>query len=481
MKNLRIQVLSDDEIRSIHQFTLEILEDVGIAVVDDEAREYFAKAGCTVEPSSNIVKIPRSLIEWAVDKAPKAFVLHGRDKGFDIMMAGDGSVTNYINLGIGTRTTIYKGDGRYEIRDSTLKDTENFATVLDACDNLAWTTQPSSAMDLMDGRCVRTLHEINAIISHTAKPFLPDPNYRYVDTYFEMVKACYGGDEEEALRRPFMIIGGTTSSPLQLDLPACQLIVRGARRGFPVMTMTMEMGGATSPPSLAGTIVLHNCEALTCVTLAQIVRAGTPVIYGTATTMFDFMNSTAPFGSPEAALLSSAISQVAQSYGLPSIATGGGSDSVHVDVQAGHESTMTALMVALSGANNVFGSGLLELGMSFSLEQLVLRNEMISMERRVLKGIEVDERTLSVEAIKEAGVGGDFMARPETIVSLSDSSKAELFNKSMYDEWQADGRDALERAHAKVLDILENHRCVPIDADARAELDRIIGSADGQL
>ena len=481
MRNLRLEVLSKGETASIHQTSMDVLSQVGILVADEEARKMLGEAGCMVDPTTNVVRIPSSLVEWAIGKAPKEFVLHGRDHRFDTRMAGDGSVTNYINLGIGTRTTVYMGDGRYEIRDSTLKDTENFATVLDACDNLSWTTQPSSAMDLIDRKCVRTLHEVRAIMSHTAKPFLPDPDYRYVDTYFEMMRACYGGDEEEARRKPFMIIGGTTSSPLQMDVPVCQLIIRGAKAGFPVMTMTMEMGGTTSPANMAGTIVLHNCEALACVVLSQVVNPGVPVIYGTATTMFDFMSNTAPFGSPEAALLSSAISQMAQSYGLPSIATGGGSDSIHVDVQAGHESTLTAMLTALSGANNVFGSGLLELGMSFSLEELVLRNEMISMERRVLQGIEVNADTLSLEAIKEVGIGGDFMSRPETISSLDDRPKVKLFNKSMYDEWLADGLDALERAHMKVEDILANHVCTPLDVDAVKEIDRIVTNADNRL
>lgn len=481
MKNLKLQVLSVDEISSIHETTLEVLENVGIAVSDEEARSIFADAGCMVDNSTNVVRIPRSIVEWALNKVPRSFTLNGRDSRFDVRMTGDGSVTNYINLGIGTRTTVYMGEGRYEIRNSTLKDTENFATVLDACENMAWTTQPASAMDLVNANCIRTLHEVNAIMSHTAKPFLPDPNYEYVDTYFDMMKACYGGDDEEARKKPFLIIGGTTTSPLQIDVPACQLIIRGARKGFPVMTMTMEMGGTTAPANMAGVIVLHNCEALSCIVLAQLCMPGTNIIYGTATTMFDFMSNTAPFGSPEAALLSSAISQVAQYYRIPSICTGGGCDSVHVDVQAGHESTLTAMLVALAGANNVFGSGLLELGMSFSLEELVLRNEMIAMERRVLKGIEVDAESLSYEAIQEVGVGGNFITRPETMSGLCEIRGSDLFNKSMYDEWQADGRDALERAHAKVQDILANHTCTPIENHAREEINRIISKAEENL
>lgn len=481
MQKLKLQILSPSEIEMIHERTLDVLENVGIMVADDRARKVYSDAGCTVD-NNDVVHIPRALVMECISSAPKDFILHGRDKKYDVRMVGDGSVTNYINLGIGTRTTKYLGNGQYNISASTIQDIANFAKVFDACENMNWLTLPGSAMDLIDKPgVVRTLHEVDAIISNTAKPHLIDPNYEYVDDYFRIVKACYGGDEEEARKRPFFIIGSTTSSPLQLDVPACQLILRATDNGFPVMTMTMEMAGTTAPIHLAGTIVTHNCEALACVVLAQLGRKGTPIIYGTATTGFDFMNSTAPFGSPEAALLSSALAQMAQSYNLPSITTGGGSDSIHVDVQAGHESTLTALLTALSGSSNVFGSGLLELGMSFSLEQLVLRNEMISMEKRVILGIEVTEKSISYDAIAEVACGGDFIGHPDTISNFNTGSQAELFNRSMYDEWQADGRDALERAHAKVQEILHNHYPVPIDNDARRAIDTIIKEAELRL
>jgi len=463
----------------IHDASLDVLSSMGIMVSDPEARGIFKKGGCSVDDASMIVKIPPSLIEECLNSAPKSFILHGRDKKYDVKMIGDGSVSNVINLGIGTSTAEYLGNGKFQTRDSTIKDTANFAKVFEACDNMNWMTQPASAMDLLNVECARTLHEVDAMISNCAKPFMPDPNYQYIDDYFEMIKLVYGGNEEEAHKRPFFIIGGTTSSPLQLDVPNCQHIIRGCRNGLPVMTMTMEMCGTTSPIHLAGTIALHNCEALTNIVLSQLCNKGNPIVYGTATTGFDFANGTAPFGSPEAALLSSGIAQMAQFYNLPSITTGGGSDSIHVDVQAGHESTLTGLMTLLSGSNNVFGSGLIGLGMTFSLEEIVLRNEMISMEKFVKRGIRVDEETLSLKTIKEIGIGGDFIAHPDTINAFSQASCAECFNRSMYDEWKnADAKDALERAHDKVLDILANYMPTPIDADARKALDAMISEAD---
>ncbi|WII08186.1 trimethylamine methyltransferase family protein [Methanomassiliicoccales archaeon LGM-RCC1] len=479
MENLKLQILTEEEIKKIHACSLDILSTVGVSVGDSEARSIFKKAGCSVDESSKVVRIPPSIVDECLHSVPKSFILHGRDSKFDVKMVGDGSVTNYINLGIGTRTAIYNGDGSYDIRDATLRDEANFAMVLESCENINWFTQPASAMDLINTKCARSLHEVDAMMSNCAKPFLPDPDVNYIDTYFEMIKTVYSGDEEEARKRPFFIIGGTTSSPLQLDAHMCQLYIRACRNSLPVMTMTMEMAGTTSPIHLAGTLVLHNCEALTNVVLAQLCRKGTPVIYGTATTAFDFVDSTAPFGCPEAALLSSALAQIAQFYGLPNITTGGGSDSIHVDAQAGHESTLTAMLTQLAGSNNVFGSGLIELGMTFSLEELVLRDEMISMEKRVKHGIRVDDETLSVDAIKAIGIAGDFITRPETIANFDSMSKTLTFNRKMYDDWiNSDPRDALDRAHAKVTDILFNYQPTPVDSDVRKQLDQIIINAD---
>ncbi|MEA4978119.1 MAG: trimethylamine methyltransferase family protein [Methanomassiliicoccaceae archaeon] len=482
MKNLKADVLSKEEIEMIHEGSLEVLSQTGIRVAHTGARAIMERAGCTVDESSGIVRIPRDVINGALKSVPRMWTFSSRDGKHDVKMVSDGSRTNFMNLGMGTKVCHYVSENRFDTRDSTIPDIRDIAKVLDACENVDLVTQPVSALDLMNKRCVRTLHEVEAMITNTSKPFLLDPDPNYVDAYFDIMKACYSGDGEEARKKPFLMVGGCSSSPLQLDTSFCELAIKAGEYGMPFMSMTMAMAGTTSPVTLAGTMAIHNSEALAGITLAQLVKPGLPVIYGSCTTGFDFMTDTAPFGSPENALISSASSQMSQFYGVPCITSGAISDSKCPDFQSAQEATLNAMLPALNGTSNVFGVGLIELGMTFSLEQAVMVNDMIPLVRRALEGFEVNSETLSIDAIKEVGVGGEFISRPETMAGMFGHTHPELFDRNMYDGWKSTGgRHTVELAHEKVRSILEEHVATPIDADDMKTIQNIIKEADKKV
>mgnify|MGYP000874273573 CR=1 FL=1 len=482
MRNLKADVLSKGEIGLIHEGSLEVLSEVGIKIAHAGARSIMERAGCTVDESNGVVRIPRDVINGALKSAPESWTFSSRDGKHDAKMVSDGSRTNFMNLGMGTKICHYVSENKFDTRDSTIPDIRNIAKVLDACENVDLVTQPVSALDLMDKRCVRTLHEAEAMITNTSKPFLLDPDPRYVDSYFDIMKACYSGDEEEALKKPFLMVGGCSSSPLQPDTPFCELAIKAGEYNMPFMSMTMAMAGTTSPVTLAGTMVIHNSEALAGITLAQLVKPGLPVIYGSCTTGFDFMTDTAPFGSPENALISSASSQMSQFYGVPCITSGAISDSKCPDFQSAQEATLNALLPALNGTSNVFGVGLIELGMTFSLEQAVMVNDMIPLIRHALEGFEVSSETLSIDAIKEVGIGGEFISRPETMAGMFGHTHPELFDRNMYEGWKnTGGKHTLELAHEKVQSILSEHVATPIEPGNLKEIQNIIREADKKV
>lgn len=137
------------------------------------------------------------------------------------------------------------------------------------------------------------------------------------------------------------------------------------------------------------------------------------------------------------------------------------------------------MLPALAGANNIYGSGMLELGMSFSLEQLVADDTIIGMVKYAKRGIPVTEETLAYHTIKEVGIGNDFLGNMETLAHVDLPSRPAVFDRNMYETWESEGcREAIDIAHEKVMDIMANHQPTPIDADARKELDRIIKEAD---
>lgn len=149
------------------------------------------------------------------------------------------------------------------------------------------------------------------------------------------------------------------------------------------------------------------------------------------------------------------------------------------DEQAAHEKTITSLGAALAGVNMIYGCGMLELGQTFSLEQMVIDNDIIMMERKFMEGVVVNDETLAIDAIKEIGVGNDFIAHPSTMEQIDLASDPKVFDRRMLGEWTADGKkDVVDVAHEIVVDILANHDVKELDADVDAEWQAICKKAD---
>ncbi len=322
MKNLKLNVLTKDEMDQIHEATLQVLANPGLAINHEKARALCKAAGCEVDDTTNVVKFPRELVNDCLKKCPSNFTLYSRDGKKDVKMTGDGSVTNYTTFGIGVKTTHYVSPGVYDIRPSTLQDIAEIAKVVDACDNVDEICQPVTALDYATADCCRTIREVDAVMSNTSKPFWQDTEWEYMDIYYDYEVACYGGDKEEAMKKPFLMPCGCPSSPLQIDYAACEIYTTSANYGMPVMVLSMAMGAASSPIFLAGTLVTHNAEVLGGIVLAQLANPGCQVVYGSSTTSFDFFCNSAPVGSPELGLISAGVAQLAQYYNIPSTSAG---------------------------------------------------------------------------------------------------------------------------------------------------------------
>lgn len=321
MEYLKLNALSHDDVRKIHEATLKVLADPGILVDSVEAREIFKKNGCEVNDETKMVKIPEAVVTKALSTVPHEFVLYSRDGKHNVQFKSDGSVVNNNTFGIGTKIIEYAGNGKYIDRESTLKDLGDIAKVTDYCDNVEFFCSPVSAMDLTDDP-VRTLKEMKALLVNSAKPIDLDSDSGFFEEYFEMVAACYGGDKERAKREPINTVGCCPASPLQLDAELCETALTGPKYGFPINILSMAMSAASSPIFLAGTLVTHNAEVLSGIILVQLAFPGHPCIYGSSTTCFDFYSQSAPVGSPEIALIGSGVATLAQYYGIPSIVAG---------------------------------------------------------------------------------------------------------------------------------------------------------------
>ena len=200
-------------------------------------------------------------------------------------------------------------DGKYVTVDSVDQDIAEIAKLCDWAENIDYFSLPVSARDWA-GKGAQDVHETITPIANTAKHFHHiDPVGEHVEYYWDIVKAYYGGNEEEARKKPIFSMLLCPTSPLELSVNACQVIIKGARFGIPVNVLSMAMSGGSSPVYLAGTLVTHNAEVLSGIVLAQLTVPGSKVWYGSSTTTFDLKKGTAPVGSPELGLISAAVAK----------------------------------------------------------------------------------------------------------------------------------------------------------------------------
>ena len=150
-----------------------------------------------------------------------------------------------------------------------------------------------------------------------------------------------------------------------------------------------------------------------------------------------------------------------------------------VDAQSGHEKTITGILPALAGANVIYGLGMLEMGITFDLAQLVIDNEIAEMIKYTLKGIPVNDKTLAVDIIKEMGIGKDYLSHESTYQHMASQSRAELMDRRMREDWEADGsKDLYQRAHDKMIDILETYEPPPLSDSVRRDIREIVNEAE---
>ena len=312
---LSLNVFTESELSDIHLASLEVLERTGVFVEADEALDIFADGGCDVDRESHIVCLPPHVVEDALRSAPSKFVLCGRDPKNDIVLE-PGRVA-FTNFSEGIRVVDpYSG----ELRDSTKADIADIARLNDYLSDIDTHEIAVGARDVPPETCA--VHNAEAQYLNTTKPIGIGPLSR-VETraIFRMAAEIVGG-EDELRRRPIVYNGVCPVSPLKLPHEATEVIIETARWRIPNNILSMAMAGGSSPVTLAGTLVTHNAEVLSGITLAQLTERGAPCIYGSSTTAMDLKLAAACVGSPELAMISAAVAQMAKRYLLPSFVAG---------------------------------------------------------------------------------------------------------------------------------------------------------------
>ncbi|MFN2290212.1 MAG: trimethylamine methyltransferase family protein [Anaerolineae bacterium] len=468
MKTARFDVLSPDEVKRIDRASMQVLAEVGLKVDYAPAQDLFRQAGADVDTSSGIVRIPEDLVRRTVSQAPSEFALYGPDPEFRLPIGAD----NVCFAGLGTPTHIIDADTG-ERRQTTLDDMVRHIQLIDGCEHIH-----NSQMDVWPNDIpMTTIHSeaIWAWAHHSRKPFGMGC-FGYIPTWdmMRMMAIAVGGKEELRQRPRFLAICsvGSTLQMLQMQIEGLLIC---ADYGQPLAMSPEAIAGATAPATLAGLLVQENAAILAHVALAQIFRPGTPVLYGTVSTIANMRLGTVALGSVETGLITAASAQMARHYGLPCRGVGATTEAKSEDVQAGFERATTLLQAVLAGVHFITCGGTLDSTMLESDPLLLLDDELCGAALRVARGITVDEETLALDAIREVvhSGAGNYLAERHTLRHFRDEHFIpQLVAREPYDAWvQAGSHSALDRARDRVHEILAQHQPRQMEAAVEKELE----------
>ena len=459
-----IELLTRGDTETIHEKSLEILKETGVVIQWEPALKVLKAAGCDVNSESQLVRFPRDVVEHALRLCPCRVRVKARDSQCDLEIGG-----NRVYFAPQASPYLYDLDTGVK-RTGTIKDVDQITTIQDALENIhAVFTSLEVLSDVpMNVQMEWILAEQ---IRHTTKAINGLGFTFCARWHIEMAQAA--GIE---------LVGAFTCSP-PLTYPAdqCDGLMRFAQAGWGSMMCPGVSCDATGPATLAGTLLQQNVEVLAGVVLAQAVKPGVGYIFSTEAMPMDMRHGHEAIGI-EQYMLASANAQMARFYGVPSASfdsfTGG---KLPTDQQVGYEKAMAALLQAQAGVNYIIGAGGVDDEGCYSMEQLVIDNEMYSMIARFLRGITVNEETLAAEVIREVGpIPGNYLGEAHTRKWWRrEQFLPTLSYRLSYEEWLRDGsQDVAARAKQRAREILRTHTVPPLPENVDRELSRILSVAE---
>ena len=470
----RYNILSDDAVATLERGWKRIVSELGVEFVLPEAREYFERAGQRVE-GDNVFLDPEFVLEQ-VAKAPREFDVQARNPANNVHIGGD----NMVFLSVYGPPFVRQGNVR---RDATYDDFKNFTKL----------AQTYPELDMSGGTICepndlpldsRHLDMVYALQTLSDKPYMGSvtsgPNA--LDT-IRMTEMLLGG-RESIEQVPGVISLINVNSPLRYDDRMLAAMLEYNRANQPVVITPFLLMGAMSPVSIPATLAQQLAEALAGIALAQLVRPGCPVIFGSFLSNTDMQSGSPALGTPESGVGLLCTGQMARHYGLPWRSGGGFNSSQTVDAQAAYESMMTMMPTFLAGTNYVMhAAGWLESGLASCYEKFIVDIEILRMLKHEFTPFEISDETLAFSAHEEVGHGGHFLGAAHTLERFRECFYRPLLSSTEnFQRWERlGGLDATARAEVIYRKNLEEYEQPALDPAIDAELQEYVARRRTEL
>jgi len=399
MKLSTLTVLSDEEIRAIHDATLDILQDCGVKVLDARMLEFLAGRGLAVDHDTQIVRFSPSAIEDAIASVPERFDVYDRD-GNPAFVLGDGE----SKIAAGHNAVFWVDSDTGLTRNSTVADVERFSRICQDLECIDMVGIPVMPQDVpVPGATL--VYAVKAVIENSIKPIFFSTESAAVNRIcIELLRAAFGGDPES---QAYGIGQLSPTSPLFWEGPVVEALVDTVERNVPLAILPEPNAGVSCPYTLAGLLTMNNAECLSGLAMTQMLKPGAKVMYANSWTTTDMRTGSALVGSAETSACRIAGAQLGRFYKVPTHTTAPNSDNHAHDEQNAYEKTYSLFCAVAARNDLIVNCGMFASGMTCSHEQLIIDEEISAMARRIAAGIDVNDNTIAKGLIEEIGPRGD--------------------------------------------------------------------------
>ncbi len=471
-KRPRIELLSRPFIKKIVAEAEALLEKTGCFVENEAALKLLGEAGAKIDRTSRRVFIKPELVEESLAKSPAVIKLYDSAGEKESIVGED-----EVHFDPGSAAVTILDHSTQSERKAETGDLVSWVRLVDMLPHLHFQSTGLICSDVPED--IADSYRLYVGLQFCAKPVVTGTfRVEGFKTMHELL-AAVRGSEAALAEKPLAIFDACPSPPLKWSNLTAQSLVDSARAGIPSELISMGMTGATSPVTIAGTLVQHVAENLSGLVIAQLAQPGAPVIFGGSPSSFDMRRGTTPMGAIETMMIDAAYAQIGKHLGLPTHAYMGLSDAKVNDAQAGLETGLGAVLAALAGVNVVSGPGMLDFESCQSLEKLVIDNEICGLAYRLLDGIGQRDEPLALGLFANLRADSQFLTLPHTRQWYRrEHVFPEIVDRETYDSWAAQGRKSMaDRAADEAIRRLRQPVAPHLDEHLRAELRRIMTAA----
>ncbi|MCX8052286.1 MAG: trimethylamine methyltransferase family protein [Armatimonadetes bacterium] len=399
MKLNTLQVLSDSEVRQIHEASLDILANCGVKILNPRSLDLLASKGLAVDLNTMVVRFTRTCVEEALAKIPRQFDVFDREGRF-VFTLGDGTP----RVAAGHNAVFWVDSETGKTRPSTVADVEMFARICDKLPHIDVLGIPVMPQDVANPNS-SLVYAVKACIENSTKPIYFSTDKPNVNrACIELLKAAFKGD---LVSQVYGIGQLSPTSPLFWEESVCEALEETVKIGIPLAILPEPNAGVSAPYTLAGLLTIDNAECLSGLVMSQLIKPGAKVLYANSWTTTDMRTGAALVGSVETTICRIAGAQLARFYNVPCHTTAPNSDNHAHDEQNSWEKTLSQFCSIAAGNDLIVNCGMFATGMTCSHEQLIMDEEISAMSRRLVRGVEVTADTIAVDLIKRIGPQGE--------------------------------------------------------------------------